>query len=812
VSGGSIELFPFQVRASQQIATRFVELLGDDDRPAERRNWLVPFYQALSALTGAGKTPILADAVAQMRAHVPVEPIVLWISKAKAVVDQTFANFDVGGKYNHLLEGYLVGYLSDLTPERIAAGTAPQIVLATVGTFNQSDKGDGTLRVHKPAQDKGREPLWEMLTSRLTTDQHRRPLFIVYDEGHNLSDQQTELLLELRPDAMLLASATLEIPARLSRLIQRLADHKGDDFLVTSVPSSDVVNAGLVKRQINLGGYSTNMETTLDDMLESMATAAKKANRLRLGFAPKAIYVCRTNVSQEDGTTDSASRPFVERKAPPILIWRYLTEQKGIDPADIAVYCDLRFDRTNHPPPKDFVLFSGGEDDFAVFSAGSFKHIIFNLSLQEGWDDPACYFAYIDKSMGSRVQVEQVIGRVLRQPGAKHYPDLDLNTAHFYIRVNDRQEFPKILETVRKRIAADVPEIVLESYTWSKTQQKRQRDPKQALTVPEIHIDSTEALPELQNVIARIEDYRADAVNTLGNAQVLRAIQRLGDGSTAQVIESERPHSNRVVARWLLRRTVQSLYPDVVKTIDWADERFDACVELTSPAADRLREHAERMVDLYLSHSELTYEAENPYTVGPVPVNPIKMRKFKHALHEGYSDLNSFELSVAHAIDRLRAPWARNPSNGGFNLPLLQKSDTRRFFPDFLIWTKQRIYAIDPKADHLIATAATRKLLDIRDERGRQKLIVRLMTEGKWAAEPAKRLSPGGYTLWSLRAGIVRTKHFPSIDKAVEGMLDNRRPSVASRPSSPANVRYTIQPFSAKRVAARRATRVPRKP
>lgn len=267
-----IELLPFQVRASQQIATRFVELLGDDDRPAERRNWLVPFYKALSALTGAGKTPILADAIAQMRAHVPVEPIVLWISKAKAVVDQTFANFGVGGKYSHLLEGFLIQYLSDLTAERIADGTAPQVVLATVGTFNQSDKGDGTLRVHKAG-----EPLWEMLTSRLTTERHRRPLFIVYDEGHNLSDQQTELLLELQPDALLLASATLKIPARMSRLIERLADHKGEEFLVTAVPSSDVVNTGLVKRQINLGGYSTNMETTLDDMLESMAAAAKKA-------------------------------------------------------------------------------------------------------------------------------------------------------------------------------------------------------------------------------------------------------------------------------------------------------------------------------------------------------------------------------------------------------------------------------------------------------------------------------------------------------------------------------------------------------
>ena len=49
--------------------------------------------------------------------------------------------------------------------------------------------------------------------------------------------------------------------------------------------------------------------------------------------------------------------------------------------------------------------------------AGDFRHVIFNLSLQEGWDDPLAYFAYIDKSMESNIQVEQIIGRLLRQPG-----------------------------------------------------------------------------------------------------------------------------------------------------------------------------------------------------------------------------------------------------------------------------------------------------------------------------------------------------------------------------------------------------------
>ena len=78
-------------------------------------------------------------------------------------------------------------------------------------------------------------------------------------------------------------------------------------------------------------------------------------------------------------------------------------------------YLDLKF--TGDSKPREVVLFSMGDDDFDKFQEGGYSHIIFNLSLQEGWDDPECNLAYIHKSMGSKLQVQQLIGRFLRQPG-----------------------------------------------------------------------------------------------------------------------------------------------------------------------------------------------------------------------------------------------------------------------------------------------------------------------------------------------------------------------------------------------------------
>ena len=100
-----LELKVFQSGAAKLIADRFAFYSNHPDRP-RKGNQPRPFFQALSALTGAGKTPILADAVTRMRAHFQAEPIVLWMSKARSVVGQTLTNFSDGGKYSHLVDGF----------------------------------------------------------------------------------------------------------------------------------------------------------------------------------------------------------------------------------------------------------------------------------------------------------------------------------------------------------------------------------------------------------------------------------------------------------------------------------------------------------------------------------------------------------------------------------------------------------------------------------------------------------------------------------------------------------------------------------
>ena len=336
-----------------------------------------------------------------------------------------------------------------------------------------------------------------------------------------------------------------------------------DADLTTYVSSKDVVDSGLVKRRVLLGGYQAQLEETIDDLLADFASAEKAAVGLGLPLKPRAIYVCKTNIVEGNANKrDDPKRPFAQREAPPILIWRYLVHEKGIAPASIAIYTSaLKFDK-DYPPPGDFMQFKGGDTDYANFVSGGYRHVIFNLGLQEGWDDPDCYFAYIDKSMQSTVQVEQIIGRVLRQPNAEHFEDDLLNAANFYVRVDKKTIFADIVAEVDRRIGGELPEVQISSYDPKKKNKPVPYTPKVRKEVPHVWRDPSAAKDPINNVIMKLVDFRhlADA-NVQGKGA--RALVQVQIGTSKHPVWDwvEREHGNAVSARWIFQTAVRRAVP-----------------------------------------------------------------------------------------------------------------------------------------------------------------------------------------------------------------------------------------------------------
>lgn len=768
-----LSLFQFQEVAAATVSSHVSEYL---DAPARttvnKKPHVAPFFQALSALTGAGKTVILAEAVSQIADTMPVKPIIMWLSRGKVVVRQTFVNLSPGGKYHHLLDGMAVDALGNYSPEIVKDSDQPLVYFATVGTFNQKDKDSGTLLIHKSDVDNLEASIWDAIRLRTDADGNRRPLVVVYDEAQNLSNQQTELLLELEPDGFLLASATMRLPARIGTELQHIKTAGYEDRdLITKVQTKDVVAEGLVKDTVLLEGYNTPMEEAVSQLIADWKEATAEAEALRLDFRPKSIYVCNTNVvADTPSLTDDPKQPFSQRQAPPILIWRYLVEQMQVNPATVAVYADLKTDK-DFPLPDDFVLFKGADKDYDDFTAGDYQHIIFNLTLQEGWDDPSVYFAYIDKSMESTVQITQVIGRVLRQPGASHYSAERLNSAHFYVRVDKNEVFNDVIEDVKRELGEEPGgvKIVVASPGKPKPQDYH---PKAEYLVPETGLDPAAARSQVEELFAHFADYRDGGVNTRGTGSRRVLKQKVGqDGSQTEWEEFE--HSSEASVRWIFQREVQRQYKWALGVVNLADPKLDARVGIGSPADKQVRYLADEVVNAYIKGVRLVQRRLNPYRVGAVLARPDDVVPFTNAVHEGYAGLNLLERPFADAIDKTGLTWARNPARSGYGIPLISVGPTANFYPDFLVWTQERIVCVDTKGAHLVHETARRKLLRIRPAKEGRRLDVQFVSKGKYD-ETLDQNHTGGFTCWGMGDdGTIQAAHFDAMDAVVNHLVDD---------------------------------------
>jgi len=87
------------------------------------------------------------------------------------------------------------------------------------------------------------------------------------------------------------------------------------------VPTNEVVEAGLVKKVIQLASYENPREETISSLIEDLKKIENQLQPYLPQHKPKAIYVCRTNVLEFDPSLqDNIQQNFTERKAPPILI------------------------------------------------------------------------------------------------------------------------------------------------------------------------------------------------------------------------------------------------------------------------------------------------------------------------------------------------------------------------------------------------------------------------------------------------------------------------------------------------------------
>ena len=374
-------------------------------------------YFCLRVPTGGGKTWLAAKSVALVNRHLLGTPhsVVLWLVPSKPIREQTLNGLK---DRHHPLHAALKDAGSITVMElseaksitRATLDTSTVVIVATRQAFQVADEesrkvfeSSGALMHHFEnlthaqrtvllAED-GSLPYSLANVLRL-----RRP-FVVVDEAHNnRTDLAFDMLAGLRPSGIMELTATPDMERTPSNVLH-------------SVSASQLKAEQMIKLPVVL--------ETEPNWQQCLADAIAKRNVLQ----------------QLANDEQRAGAPYLR----PIVLIQSEPRRAGQDTLDFdRVRQELQ---TNHGIPIEEIVVATSDEkglekidaDYALGISDPkcpVKFVITQKALAEGWD---CPFAYILVSMAalhSATSVEQLLGRVLRQPGAKHRAAKELNQSY----------------------------------------------------------------------------------------------------------------------------------------------------------------------------------------------------------------------------------------------------------------------------------------------------------------------------------------------------------------------------------------------
>jgi type III restriction enzyme len=765
----AVKLFDFQREAADQLGEAAQEWVTAyaAQGPLKLGRTVIPFLGQLKAVTGAGKTPILARVCGEFG-----PALVLWTSKSSAVVEQTYRN--LLGKYRSLLPSAGVQILRERPSkgewERlITSKSGLTIWVTTVGSWNEREAAEvggsesARLNMHRPHPDWGGDiSPWEQLRTKL-----ERPLWVVYDESHNQTPTQLDQLVGLSPVAFLMASATPPTSELFSKFDNEI---RADEVMApiaergrVVVQTRDVVEAQLLKRTLEVLDYQTEPETMLDEVITRYKKLERAVKAEALPVNPKAVYVV------EKSNPPRGSKEM----ARPVSIWHHLRE-KRLPAEQIALYTQTR------QVPED-------AEKIVALSAlePRHHHIIFNQALQEGWDDPEAFLCYFDEQTKSYVRIQQIVGRVLRQPNAQHADNELLNTATLFVRVPN-EKYAEVIGQIKDELSLYAVDDD-DPFGAAGIRLKTRKEPllpvpvkakhRNRLKVPNYVLGDADLDIATKRIVSQGKRPWADEDLVAPGVRRTRTISLAGDEDRVRfaTIATNSTTPNGAFLRRRIQRLSRScahqLHPDLFK-----GPAFEQASCAGSLAQTDLAALAADVVEAYEQSVELKVNpiaSESDWVVGEHQPGTGELSQFKNAGHAKYgrSGFNKDEYEFAQALDAFgKGVWVRNPSRGtGYGLPLPTKvGDSATFYPDFLWWVGGSCFAIDPTGRHILEDKVRAKLLDLANPK------VVLVTRGKVTVDWTRHEDAEGWTMVRQRTGRkAAPEHFETLQDLLKRLHES---------------------------------------
>lgn len=426
----------------------------------------------LKVPTGGGKTLLAAHAVSRIfgRYLGGNTGFVLWIVPNEAIYSQTLKQLsDRQHPYRQVLDRAAAGRVKILEKgDRLDARDVEAnlcVMLLMLQSANREtkdtltmfrDRGDvhgffpdeGDQLAHKTAleatpnldaydKDGG---FWPMVKDSLGNALRLIRPVVVMDEGHRaISELAFSTLYGFNPCFVLELTATPKDVAAKGVKAARPAN------VLVEVTGIELDREGMIKMPLNLDPrQGTDWRATLSTALDKLNALDREAQRLR---AETGRYIRPIMLVQVE-RTGKHQRDSRHIHADDVADW---LKTAGFDEAEIAI---KTADRNDLDQPENQNLLS---------PANRVRAIITKQALQEGWDCPFAYVLCALAASSNLSAMTQLVGRILRQPGAEKTGIGALDECHV---ITHHAATGEVVASIRKGLEADgLGDLVIEVAT-----------------------------------------------------------------------------------------------------------------------------------------------------------------------------------------------------------------------------------------------------------------------------------------------------------------------------------------------------------
>lgn len=661
-------------------------------------------YACIKIPTGGGKTLVASYSLSIIFDNYLQDKngkgLVMWFVPSDAIRSQTLKNLkDRQHPYREAIDAKFGNNIKVLTLEEALTIQKADIqnnlciVVASLQAFRRADtqwlkvfQANGSLISHfenlvKDIDFLDKDTDHQIIYSLGNVIKINNPL-VILDEGHNVQTTLSfEMLRVLNP----------------SFILEYTATPRSESNVLVRVLASELKAEKMVKIPIYLAN-TTQWQETIRDGIEQRKKLEKLADKEKRQTKE---YIRPIALLQAEQEKEDDDKIYVGK------IKTFLIEELKISEEEIAIKT------AKNDEIKDQDLLS---------PKSKIKYIITVNALKEGWDCPFAYVLISVSNIGSRIAVEQTMGRIMRLPNAIDKKNLDLNYSYVY---TSSENFSKASSAVITGLEAngysraDLRENT-GKVTVEKTEFERHIQDKD-IQIPYMGMKSKkDSLSFNRDLIGESfkvhENYKPFKVNFHDdqNQRVKididkeNEIYRITQGKLTFVLYPE-DFSIEEVGKWLkinLHHTVISS-SEMNQYIDKAlkDLAKDHTVEELSlnrfRLKERIQEEIQVIIDAYakenfdklLSKSEIDTKSAFYTPEQTIAISRLSAEHYQKHLFERASYMNGEETDLAMRLDILENIewWNRNREKEDF---YLQGWRSGKFYPDFIIKTKNDNYIV----------------------------------------------------------------------------------------------------------------------